>query len=58
MTCRDVSPSGDGIRPCTPWLIFTETTRGQGMRGKQLIITAAIALAVTVGYSQYVARRG
>jgi len=28
------------------------------MRGKQLMITAVIALAVTVGYSQYVAKRG
>lgn len=27
------------------------------MRGKQLAITAVIALAVTVGYSQYVAKR-
>lgn len=31
---------------------------GAPMRGKQIVWTAAIALAVVVGYQQYAARRG
>lgn len=50
-------PSWDGARAVIPGHLLIFSIRGDPMRGKQIAIMAVIALAVTVGYTQYLAKK-